>query len=270
MAATTIGRESMTDGTTVWNVARIGSAIYDRVDTILSSNITFGGTVAAEGFGTHAISAGGTGGNILRVRNTMAGTGNYSRVEIGNDTSSGLATLTVTASTATFGDPVPADGLGIVSNGVGGMVLATIHTSATMRFMTGSTPTTRGTWDANGYLSLERSLVFTVNAGSSGPSSIGSGCFLVGRPGVTELTAANFVATDVYGMTPDASLGGQVVIIVNADAGHTYTLKHESASALSSSQRFNLPGDADVVLAPGEAAVMVYSTTISRWIACLG
>lgn len=262
MAATTIGRESMTDGTTVWNVARIGSAIYDRIDTILSSNITFGGVVTSEGFGTHAFSAGGTGANVLGVRNTTAGTTNYGRLQVGNDSTAALVTLSAYSSTFTGASSYAI----LDATGSPGMNIRASHASGVLRFDTGGL-TTRGTWDASGYLSLAKSLVLTPGGG---PTSLGSGVFLGGATGVEELTAANFIATDVYGMLPSASLAGQIAIISNADAGHTYTLKHESASALSAVHRFNLPGDADVVLAPGEAVLLYYSTTISRWIACLG
>ena len=93
MAATTITRESMTDGVTAWTVTRIGSAIYDRIDTVLGANITFGGTVSAEGFGTHAISTGGTGTNRWQIRNTTSGTANRASFDVGNNSDANLGRL---------------------------------------------------------------------------------------------------------------------------------------------------------------------------------
>lgn len=99
MAATTITRESMTDNVTVWNVARIGSSIYDRIDSLIGAALTLGGVLTVEGFGTHAFSTGNTGGNILGIRNTSAGTGNYGRLQVGNNTTASGIMFSAYAST---------------------------------------------------------------------------------------------------------------------------------------------------------------------------
>lgn len=260
MAATTIGRESMTDGTTVWNVTRIGSAIYDRVDSLIANNITFGGLLNAEGFGTHAISTSGTGGNIVRIRNTSAGTGNYSRLELGNDSASGLGALTVGASTSTFGDPSPANGMGVASSGAGGLVLAATHASGTVRLANGSGATARLTVETSGLCTFNKAAIYTPGT----PVLITSTTMTHVNNGVMFPTTTG--AYDVQGLT--AGSDGQVVYLVNTSS-NTMTLKHENATA-TAADRFRLSGDADLALAEDEGVVLVYSSTKSRWIACLG
>lgn len=79
------------------------TALLDAIDDLIGNNITFGGLLSAEGFGTHALSAGGTGGNILSVRNTSAGTGNYARIQVGQDGAADALHLTAYASTHATG-----------------------------------------------------------------------------------------------------------------------------------------------------------------------
>lgn len=253
----------MTDGVTAWTVARIGSAIYDKIDAVLAGNVTFGGTVSAEGFGTHAFSTGGTGANAFSIRNTTAGTGNSARIFVGNDTSATLLQIMALSSTFTGGN-----NLAIVdSGGAGGLSIRTSHASGVLTLGSGAA-VTRITIDASGYSNFSQAAVFTPSTTS--PFAVGAGIMLTGREGVLELTAANFIDVDVYGMTPDAGTGGQVCTIVNADTGHTYTLYHESASTATAVQRFNNSGDANISLAPGEAVTYVYSATLSRWVQVRG
>lgn len=123
MAATTITRESMTNGVTVWNVARIGSAIYDRIDNVLAGNVNIGGTLGSEGFGTHLFAASGTGVNALTVRHTSAGTGNEANLNVGNNSSASLLQLRSFSSTFTSTGGAQASGSAIWSNGAGGFDL---------------------------------------------------------------------------------------------------------------------------------------------------
>lgn len=166
------------DGTLLNAAERV--ALLDRIDELFNgtraATFTFGTLLQVDGFGTSLFSAGGTGGNVLRVRNTTAGTGNYARVEIGNDSGSGIGQLTVGTSTATFGDPSPASGLGIASTGSGGMVLSTTHASGSLRFATSST--TRLTVDSAGTWTFANSSVAVLpmaNGSASAPSVSGSG-----------------------------------------------------------------------------------------------
>lgn len=114
MAAITIDRTGITltndtgtpsspvgDGTLLSAADR--TAVLDNIDGLFngtrSSTFTLATLLAVENFGTHTFSAGGTGGNIVSVRNSTAGTGNYGRVQVGNDIGAGVLTLTAYSST---------------------------------------------------------------------------------------------------------------------------------------------------------------------------
>lgn len=169
--ATTITRESMTDNVTVWNVTRIGSALYDRIDAVLAANITFGGLVVAEGFGVHNFSAGGSGANVLAVRNTGAGSTNYSELRAGNDDSATLARFIATSSTYTPTGMLFASGLLIDCLGPGGLNLAASHASGPIRLATGGTQ--RYAIDSTGvhtYLNSSVTAVPLANGATGTPS----------------------------------------------------------------------------------------------------
>lgn len=168
------------DGTPLNAADRV--ALLDKIDQLFNgtraATFTFGTLLQVDGFGTSLFSAGGTGGNVLRVRNTTAGTGNYARIEIGNDSAAGLASFTVGSSTATFGDPSPASGLGINAAGSGGMVLAVTHASATFRIATGSPASTRLTVSATGVVTLAASVAVDCGVlayNSADDTSVASG-----------------------------------------------------------------------------------------------
>jgi hypothetical protein len=142
MAATTISRATWTDGAsptgTVINNARLQADVYDKIDSVLSSNITFGGLLHAEGFGTHLHSAGGTGGNVLRVRNTSAGTGNYARVAVGNNATAEIGLLDAFSSTFTSSADQYANGIRLSSQGVGGLSLSASNASGNVHIFSGA------------------------------------------------------------------------------------------------------------------------------------
>ncbi len=137
--ATTITRESMTDGVTAWTVTRIHSAIYDRIDAVLAANIMFGGLVNAEGFGSHSFSAGGTGENAIAVRNTSSGGGDHAGFRVGNDSTASLAALFGFSSTYTSAGAYVASGVTLESTGSGGLQLHASHASGPLRLYTGGT-----------------------------------------------------------------------------------------------------------------------------------
>jgi hypothetical protein len=131
MAATTISRSVWTDGVgtgTVIANARLQGDVYDKIDSLIGANIIFGGTISSEGFGTHALSVGGTGGNTLQVRNTSAGTGNFGRVQAQGD-GSGFCSLDMASSTFTTSGGLVASGGRVVCTGTGGMAIETSASS---------------------------------------------------------------------------------------------------------------------------------------------
>jgi hypothetical protein len=152
VAASTITRDTWTndtgsvstpnnDGTILQNSV-LQNHIYARIDAMFAgagayATCTFGGLVAAEGFGTHLFSAGGTGGQTFRVRNTSAGTGNFSVFELGNDATASAAALYVFSSTWTTAGRLVQDSCTLDAVRAGGLGLAASHASGIIRFYTG-------------------------------------------------------------------------------------------------------------------------------------
>lgn len=95
--------------------------------------------ITSSGVGTHIIAAGGTGGNIFQVRNTTAGTGNYARIDIGNDTSASRFQFACLSTTFTPAAQNLADGGLINSQGAGGLSIVAEHASGDIRFYAGGT-----------------------------------------------------------------------------------------------------------------------------------
>ena len=154
MAATTISRESMTDGVTAWDVARIGSAIYDKIDALIGANITFGGTLSAEGFGSHVFSSGGTGTQRLQVRNTTSGTTMRASLDVGNNSTAELVRIVGLSSAHTASGYLQASGGIVEANGAGGLSIACTDASGVMRFYTGASVTERMRIDASGLVGV--------------------------------------------------------------------------------------------------------------------
>lgn len=153
MAASTITRASLTDGAggTIWNAAGVNSIVFDAVDALFSGAFNIGGVFTAEGFGTHSMSAGGTGGNILSVRNTTAGTTNYGQVQVGNDGAAAAGIIRHTASTFTATSTYAQDGFHVLGDRAGGLTLSAAHASGTVKVVSNGT-TERGRFTSSGLL----------------------------------------------------------------------------------------------------------------------
>jgi hypothetical protein len=158
MAASTISRDSWTndsgsaaspngDGTVLQNSV-LQNHIYARVDELLSGAgsytiLRFGGLIAAEGFGTNTFSAGGTGSQIIALRNTTAGTANYTTFQLGNDATAAAAILSHTSTSHSAGGLYPVDGAMLDATRSGGLRLIASNAAGTIQFYTGSTEKAR-------------------------------------------------------------------------------------------------------------------------------
>ena len=162
--ASTITRATWTDDTgsvsapnndgTVINNTRLQADVYDKIDEMFAgagsyATLTLGGRLAVDGFGDHFFSAGGSGANQLALRNTSAGTGNYARLRIGNNTSISALVLDAFSSTYTSAGAEFADGQQIMGTLSGGLSIGNSHASGVLRFYAGGT-TERGRWTADG------------------------------------------------------------------------------------------------------------------------
>jgi hypothetical protein len=167
MAATTISRATWTDGAsptgTLINNARLQGDVYDKIDALIAGAITFGGTVSSEAFGTHSISAGGTGDQVLRVRNSSAGTTNRAYVGIGNDAGADRNYLIATSSTYTPSGAALADGFVVGGSGAGGISIFAGHASGAVRLYAGGSSTARLTVAADGGATFTGGIVVNNN-----------------------------------------------------------------------------------------------------------
>ena len=139
------------DGTTI-NNARL-QEIYAAIDELLAGAapydpLVFGGTIQAEGLGTHLFSATGAGANRLRVRAASAGTGNVGAVDVGTDADADLGRLEAYASTFTEAGAAKQHGVALRGMGAGGVSLAAEHASGDMRLYARGT-TKRATFDGD-------------------------------------------------------------------------------------------------------------------------
>lgn len=269
MAATTITRTGVTltndtgtaaspngDGTLL-NNAWV-QVFMDRIDSLVSSNITFGGTVTAEGFGTHTFVAGGTGGQRLVVRNTTAGTANYADVFLGNDTTANAVAVGVYSTTFTTSGPYVQNG-GILQSAVaGGLSVVAAHASGDLRFYAGGT-TERGKFGAtDGCLQLDKGLWLkgSYNQEIASTMSLDSGGQYYSVIRLTSCTST----PKIYQCTPGND--GDIKIIVNV-SGASCAVTHDSTTP---TQRILLANGTDGTIADDESMMLLYDAGTSCWI----
>ena len=101
--------------------------------TFGSGNYTIPGLLTVSGFGTHAFSAGGTGFNRFDVRNTTAGTGNGSQINVGNNADAQLGQFIATSSTYTPSGDLLASGVSLRGSGAGGVSILASNASGDIR-----------------------------------------------------------------------------------------------------------------------------------------
>jgi len=148
VAASTITRDTLADDTgtpaapvgdgTILNNAFLQNNIYARIDAMFSgvgahTTLAVGGLFAAEGLGLHLFSGGGAGSQILRIRNTTAGTGNSAVLQVMADDTASYVELVHYSSTYTG---VP-DLSSLQAAGDGGLNVAAVHASGAIRFYSG-------------------------------------------------------------------------------------------------------------------------------------
>lgn len=136
------GNNTRDIGATGTRYANVFSVLGDFSSTLSAAAVTttgattVGGLLTVSGFGTHLVSSGGTGGNVISVRNTTAGTANLSGLYLGNDGAAGTAQFIHTSSTYTAASTVPQDGLWINGSRVGGINIDASHASGMIRLGT--------------------------------------------------------------------------------------------------------------------------------------
>lgn len=163
------------DGTLLNAADRV--AVLDRIDQLFngtrSSTFTLGTLLAVDGFGVSNFSAGGTGANVIGVRNTTSGTGNYSEVRAGNNATDTLMRLKALSSAFSTAGYDFASGVTVEATGSGGLNLAASDASGPLRIYTGGT-TQRYAIDSTGVHTYLNSSVTAIPLadGSAGSPSI--------------------------------------------------------------------------------------------------
>jgi hypothetical protein len=256
MAATTITRASLTDGVSVWNAALVGSAIYDKIDAVIAGTITFGGLVRSEGFGDHLFAAGGTGANVVIVRNTSSGAGNYAEFRLGNDSNSAIGRVVALSSNYTSSGLYSTAGVTLAAGGAGGLSIAATDAGGEVRFYAGGT-TEIAKFDTSGNLQLGRGLRFTGSYDQSvtGTVNIDSGALTYGVVRITTATS-----TPAIGGGP-VGTDGEVLILLNA-SGAACALKHNYAGP---GQRIYCANATDGTLGDKEAVMLVFDYGANAW-----
>lgn len=258
MAATTISRASLTDGVTVWNAAVVGTAIYDKIDTLIAGAVTFGGRVSSEGFGVHNFSAGGTGENVLAVRNTTAGTGNYAEVRVGQDGSDALGRILALSSTYTTSADLVASGLVLRSGGVGGLSVVAAHASGDIRFYAGGTTETAKLGATDQCLQLARGLWLkgSYDQEITGTQTLDSGGQYYAVIRITSATSTPKISSCTAGND------GDIKILVNV-SGASCTVQHGGGGPTT---RIYCANATDGTIADDESMMLMYDAGSSSWI----
>lgn len=262
MAASTITRDSWTndtgtaavpnaDGTLLTNTV-LQNNIYARVDAMFAgagtyTTFTFGGIVSAEGFGAHTFSAGGTGGNEIRLRNTTAGTTMYAGLGLGNDAAASVGVLTVQSSTYTTSAFNLQDGMTLGHTRAGGISIVATHASGMVRFYTGGS-SERMRLDTAGHLFIGD----TSNADITGPGITilnVSDLDVIALKGSDVTHGLTSYETDTFGMISQyqANTGGLKILGLAESASNTGLALTANLAGNGSSTRSTL----------GQAAVMI-------------
>lgn len=184
-----------------------------------SGNTTIAGTLTVNGFGTHAFSAGGTGGNLLSVVNTTSGAANYARYALTAGTAAGSVYLFSQGYTTSTWDV--AEALALRAESAGGLSISATHASGTIRFYTGGT-TLRGEVLATGILD------WAYGADFAGDFSVATSKFTVASATGNTVVAGTFTAAGDVGMAATKKLYFDGV----AMSGDTY-ITESSADLIS-------------------------------------
>ncbi len=153
MAATALSRTAYNllvedDGSgltgSVWDKADVDD-LMDAVDAVFST------------LGTVTFESGGSGGNIVKVANTTAGTTNFAAFRLGTD-GAVVGQIALRTSTYTTAGGLRANGMDIYSDGAGGVnVIAAEASNGYIRFYTAGTADAnlRGYFDPSGVFFLK-------------------------------------------------------------------------------------------------------------------
>lgn len=214
------------DGTLLNAADRV--AVLDRIDQLFngtrSSTFTLGTLLAVDGFGVSNFSAGGTGANVIGVRNTTSGTGNYSEVRAGNNATAALMRLKALSSAFSTAGYDFASGVTVEATGSGGLNLAASDASGPFRIYTGGS-TQRLAIDSAGTWTFLNSSVTAVPLAAGSVSSPSLTCATDTNTGLY-FTAANLnVAVDGVQAATFSATANSVAVTATGGAFGTGALR---------------------------------------------
>jgi hypothetical protein len=163
----------------------LNTHVRDNLSYIISSS----GLLSIAGFGAHALSTGGTGGNTFAVANTTAGTGNFAQIGAVRDGTLGLYLQAFASTWTTTGSHVQA-GAELQSDGAGGLSVSALHASGEIRFYTGG---------SNKRWGINSAGDFTVGSSSHISDSVGTPTYNNGFGGSATVTGNDYAFKIVGG-----------------------------------------------------------------------
>jgi len=120
------------------NVAGTQRGLFSSTGAAITGTLSATGLLSFTGFGTNSLDASGTGAQTFRIRNSTAGTGNYSILQFGHSASVDTAGLVSTSTTYTASGAYPQNGTLLYGSQVGGLNLAATDGSGVIRFFAAS------------------------------------------------------------------------------------------------------------------------------------
>lgn len=215
-----------------------------------------GGRLAATGTGNHDISGSSTTGNDLRVRNTNSGTGAYSGVTVGNDTSATAGWLYQTSSGYTPLGYNVASGTHLLASQAGGLSVVASHAAGDIRFYTGGSTTPALTIDDTGLVTIGRLAggVFNPTVGTTNDANIGAASVIIFNSGLS--------GADLTGIAGGIN-GRQIWAVVSGS--NSLVLQHEDTGSTAANRFTSLTG-ADITVTNAKAVQMIYDGYTSRWL----
>ncbi len=243
------GNITMGAGTLAWGG---GSAISS------SSNVALLNAVNSfTAFGTHTFSAGGSGANSIRVRNTTAGTGNYGELSIGNDgTATGLNMLAMSSTWTTTGSLVQNSGV-ITSELAGGLSISAGHASGDLRLY--SRGALAATFGASQAATFAGPMIMTA---THTPTQLAANTDNWSLPATARFYRISSSAA--YDVTGIVAMADGIEIVLWNGGNYAITLKHNQTS--TEANRFLTPGGNDYAIGVYTCVTLRYSTADSRWL----
>lgn len=200
---------------------------------------------SATGFGTHSVSAAGTGGQLFKIENTASGTGNYSDLVLTAGSATGQLYM-FSQGWSTSSNEI-ASGLLLETTASGGVGISAAHASGSVKFYAGNNNSLRAAYDSSGNYIFAGT---NITDGGSTPtisSGCGSGSTIAGKAyafrvtvGTTPGTTCNVNFNSTFGNAPACSIAsdnGAGLYLINPT---TTTVAISNGSGLTNTEHLQV------------------------------